>query len=214
MSAGEREGACSSVADSEVGSGCWIYRSTFPREMYFLSSLRIAASKKLSALGILMFTSNGAAEKFVGSRIVEGEHLKEDLTQKLDGMLKLVDFITERSPGIIEEFNVYIQIPVVYRLHLHREFPVIFDDFTSAEAGHPEVFTMEDAGLDEEELWKELQKTLDGAADSFRPIAPPSDSVFFVVSIWLLSLTSSSSTHTLSAKIVTSVSSLFSYSQP
>ncbi len=52
---------------------------------------------------------DGAAEKFVGSRIVEGEHLKEDLTQKLDGMLKLVDFITERSPGIIEEYRARLK---------------------------------------------------------------------------------------------------------
>ena len=43
---------------------------------------------------------------------------------------------------------------------------------------------------------------------SFLPILPPAISVLFVVSIWLRSLTSSSSTHTLSAKIVTSVRSL------
>lgn len=48
---------------------------------------------------------DGAAEKFVESRITEGEHLKEDLTEKLDGMLKLVDFIAERSPRIIAEYR-------------------------------------------------------------------------------------------------------------
>ncbi len=47
----------------------------------------------------------GAAEAFVESRIVEGENLKNDLLQKLDGMLTHVDFITERSPQIITEYK-------------------------------------------------------------------------------------------------------------
>lgn len=47
----------------------------------------------------------GAAKMFVESRIVEGEHLKEDLIEKLDNMLRLVDFITERSPKIITEYK-------------------------------------------------------------------------------------------------------------
>ncbi|MCM1186465.1 MAG: YicC family protein [Lachnoclostridium sp.] len=47
----------------------------------------------------------GAAEKFMQTRIAEGEHLKEDLTEKLDAMLKLVDFIEERSPQIIAEYK-------------------------------------------------------------------------------------------------------------
>ena len=47
----------------------------------------------------------GAAEMFVQTRIVEGEHLRDDLIEKLDGMLKLVDFISERSPQIITEYK-------------------------------------------------------------------------------------------------------------
>ena len=47
----------------------------------------------------------GASEMFVQTRIVEGEHLRDDLIDKLDGMLKLVDFITERSPKIITEYK-------------------------------------------------------------------------------------------------------------
>ena len=42
---------------------------------------------------------------FVQSRISEGEHLRNDLTSKLDGMLKLVDFISERSPQIVAEYR-------------------------------------------------------------------------------------------------------------
>ncbi len=47
----------------------------------------------------------GAAENFVQTRIVEGENLKNDLIQKLDNMLGMVDFITERSPQIIKEYR-------------------------------------------------------------------------------------------------------------
>jgi len=46
-----------------------------------------------------------AAEGFVETRITEGENLKNDLIAKLDGMLKLVDFIAERSPQIIAEYR-------------------------------------------------------------------------------------------------------------
>lgn len=47
----------------------------------------------------------GAARMFVQSRITEGEQLREDLMRKLDGMLKLVDFISERSPQIVAEYR-------------------------------------------------------------------------------------------------------------
>ncbi|NBJ92845.1 YicC/YloC family endoribonuclease [Parablautia muri] len=47
----------------------------------------------------------GAAEGFVETRIQEGEHLRKDLLQKLDGMLAHVTFITERSPQIVEEYR-------------------------------------------------------------------------------------------------------------
>ena len=47
----------------------------------------------------------GAAEKFVETRVKEGEHLKEDLLGKLSEMQESVDFIEERSPQIIEEYK-------------------------------------------------------------------------------------------------------------
>ncbi len=47
----------------------------------------------------------GAAENFVQTRITEGGHLLEDLDAKLDGMLTHVDFITERSPKLIQEYR-------------------------------------------------------------------------------------------------------------
>ena len=47
----------------------------------------------------------GAAEGFVQTRVAEGEHLRDDLIEKLDGMLERVDFIAERSPRIVQEFR-------------------------------------------------------------------------------------------------------------
>lgn len=47
----------------------------------------------------------GAAENFVETRIREGENLRNDLIAKLEGMLAHVDFITARSPEIIEEYK-------------------------------------------------------------------------------------------------------------
>ncbi len=47
----------------------------------------------------------GAARMFVESRVTEGERLKEDLLEKLDGMLGLVDFISECSPQLVAEYR-------------------------------------------------------------------------------------------------------------
>ena len=46
-----------------------------------------------------------AAEGFVETRIKEGENLRNDMISKLDGMLKHVDFIAERSPAIVQEYK-------------------------------------------------------------------------------------------------------------
>ena len=54
---------------------------------------------------VLEVTVKGAAENFSESRVKEGENLKNDLIGKLDEMLVNVDFITERSPKIIEEYR-------------------------------------------------------------------------------------------------------------
>lgn len=47
----------------------------------------------------------GACEKFVETRIREGEALKADLTAKLDEILNVVSFIEERSPQILAEYR-------------------------------------------------------------------------------------------------------------
>lgn len=47
----------------------------------------------------------GAAKRFVESRIIEGEHLKQDILLKLDRMAQFIDFIEKRSPEIIVEYR-------------------------------------------------------------------------------------------------------------
>ena len=46
-----------------------------------------------------------AAEKFVESRIREGENLKKDLLAKLSAMSDIVAYIEEKSPQIIEDYK-------------------------------------------------------------------------------------------------------------
>ena len=47
----------------------------------------------------------GAASRFVDTRIAEGEHLKQDIISKLDGMLRIVDFVETRSPEVVNEYR-------------------------------------------------------------------------------------------------------------
>ncbi|MGN0297725.1 MAG: YicC/YloC family endoribonuclease [Lachnospiraceae bacterium] len=53
-----------------------------------------------------------ACERFVASRISEGEQLKVDLIEKLDHMLILVGQVEERNPQIIEAFRSKLQTRV------------------------------------------------------------------------------------------------------
>lgn len=53
-----------------------------------------------------------ACEQFVASRIAEGENLKKDLVEKLDEMLKNVDFIEERSPQILSDYRSRLEAKV------------------------------------------------------------------------------------------------------
>ena len=46
-----------------------------------------------------------ASENFINTRLAEGEHLKNDLMQKLDGMISWIDFIEKRSPEVVDEYR-------------------------------------------------------------------------------------------------------------
>lgn len=54
----------------------------------------------------------GAAEQFVASRVAEGEQLRADLIEKLDGMLEKVSFIEVRSPQIVKEYREKLESKV------------------------------------------------------------------------------------------------------
>ena len=47
----------------------------------------------------------GCCEKFVETRIAEGNHLKEDILQKLDFILSMVEQVEARSPQIVAEYR-------------------------------------------------------------------------------------------------------------
>ncbi|MDE7327707.1 MAG: YicC family protein [Lachnospiraceae bacterium] len=54
---------------------------------------------------MLSETVAGAAKQLVAARMAEGEQLRKDLVQKLQGMLALVEFIEVRSPQIVADYQ-------------------------------------------------------------------------------------------------------------
>ena len=50
-----------------------------------------------------------AAKKFVESRTIEGEKLKDDLLGKLKDMQELVAFVEERSPQVVSEYRTRLE---------------------------------------------------------------------------------------------------------
>ena len=62
--------------------------------------------------GILSAALEDAAVRFVQSREVEGEHLKNDLLGKLDYMTGLVHYIEGRSPQILTEYRAKLEAKV------------------------------------------------------------------------------------------------------
>ena len=55
---------------------------------------------------------DGAISQFVETRGTEGENLKKNLIEKLDGMVKLADKIEERSPQILSEYRQKLETKV------------------------------------------------------------------------------------------------------
>ncbi|HIT89148.1 MAG TPA: YicC family protein [Candidatus Merdenecus merdavium] len=54
----------------------------------------------------------GAVQQLVETREREGEHLKDDLIEKLDGMLEAIHIIEERSPQILLEYRKRLESKV------------------------------------------------------------------------------------------------------
>lgn len=53
-----------------------------------------------------------AAEQFVAAREREGENLKLDLLDKLDGMLSMVDYIEQEAPQLIQDYRNKLEAKV------------------------------------------------------------------------------------------------------
>ncbi len=54
----------------------------------------------------------GACDRFVATRLAEGEHLREDIFAKLDGMLAGVEAVEKRSPQILEEYRAKLMAKI------------------------------------------------------------------------------------------------------
>jgi len=58
---------------------------------------------------VLSHAVREAAERFVNTRTLEGENLKNDLLGKLDYMERLVSEVEERSPQVISEYRIKLE---------------------------------------------------------------------------------------------------------
>ena len=76
----------------------------------YMTYLKEMAEQKLWA-GLEQALRQAAAQ-FVESRIKEGERLRTDLVEKLDGMISYVDYIEERSPQILDEYRMRLESKV------------------------------------------------------------------------------------------------------
>ncbi len=75
--------------------------SRFP-EVFSMEDIEVDEDEIWAGLGEAL---KGAAEKFVDSRVKEGENLKKDLVDKLDDMLVHVQYVKDRAPQVIEEYK-------------------------------------------------------------------------------------------------------------
>lgn len=82
--------------------------SRYP-EVFTLEEQKVD-EKEIGAL--LMRAMELAMEQFTESRIKEGEHLKNDLLEKLDVMLTYVQFIEERSPLIMHDYKEKLEAKI------------------------------------------------------------------------------------------------------
>lgn len=72
-------------------------------------TLEEAGADEEQLLKEFMAVLDQAAEQFVQSRTKEGENLKNDLLDKLNGMLVMVDYIESVSPSLTENYRMRIE---------------------------------------------------------------------------------------------------------
>lgn len=84
---------------------------------------------------------------------------------KVDVFITLEDFTEE---NVTVKYNASVAAEYLkYLKQMQEEFGIENDIRVSSLSRYPEVFTMEEAGEDEEELWKLLEKAVRGAAEGF-----------------------------------------------
>lgn len=92
--------------------------------------------------------------------------LKNYITRgKVDVFITCEDYSEESDSlkynrGLAKEYLTYLR-------QMAEEFELEDDIRVSTLSRYPEVFMMEEQNIDEEELWKDLQKALKGAAENF-----------------------------------------------
>lgn len=82
--------------------------SRFP-EVFTLEEQSVDADELWKELVVCL---DEAAVRFVESRTKEGETLKADMLQKLDGMLEMVDYIESVSPSLVETYRNKLEAKV------------------------------------------------------------------------------------------------------
>lgn len=84
---------------------------------------------------------------------------------KVDVFITYEDY-TENNVGIKYNKDVAEEY-LKYLKQMSEEFELDWDVRTSALSRYPEVFTMDEIDIDEEEIWAGLQKAIQGAAEKF-----------------------------------------------
>ena len=108
---------------------------------------------------VLETALRGACEQFVESRIREGENLKLDLIEKLDGMLTDVAAIEKRSPEILQAYRTKLteKVKELLAAHLEIDLDTITDDSTFEDLGIDSLDAVEILMEMEDEFGIEIQ---------------------------------------------------------
>lgn len=106
--------------------------------------------KMPKALGFFEAAVRGELKKYISRGKVDIFITYEDFSEKTSAV--------RYNRELAREYLGYLR-------QMTEEFGLEDDIRVSTLSRYPDVFTMEDTGIDEEELWKELQKAVTGAAE-------------------------------------------------
>lgn len=125
----------------------------FTVEMKAVNHRYLDANVKLpKALNFFELPIRNELKKYISRGKVDVFVSYEDLSEKTSTV--------RYNKDVAEEYLTHLR-------QMAEDFDLGFDVRVSNLSKYPEVFTMEEVGMDEEELWKELQKALTGALEQF-----------------------------------------------